>query len=153
MSQPDAAFQSLAQQIENHGSDEDEAHLAVIENHTRTLTLLLTSIVAHSDLKDVPQDILRRLSELGVITDDDAHVAHIRALRNAVSDLREPTNPQRFFNMYYAIILNIANHDLLATELINVILLWRNGLAQQATVIDAIEKYREDAGAYLLKGK
>ena len=151
MSQPEAAFQSLAQQIENHGSDEDSEDLAVIENHTRLLTTLLQCVVAHSDLKDVPEDVLRRLSELGVIEDDDAHTTHIRALRNAVSDLKEPQHAERFFKIYAGFTYKVAHHDLLATELISTLLLWRNGLAQQVTVIDAIEKYREDSGIYLLK--
>lgn len=123
------------------------------KDNQHEMLMLLKSIISFSDLSDVPADTLRRLSDLGIIEHDSEHVLHSSLLTNVLSDLGQPQKAELFFRKYYALMGLIANHDKIATDLISVLLLWRNGLTTDEVLKDAIAEYLELAPLFLVKDK
>ena len=153
MSKLHAAVSYLNATLEHHGDEHDSAKLQVIEDHSRDLLLLLKSIVAHSDLTGIPADVLKQLGDLGVIKYDDSHVAHAHALTSILSDLEQPQKAPIFFNKYHSLFPTLARHDKLATLLIKVLLLWRQGLVPKKVLHEAIDEYSELAPHFMIKEK
>lgn len=116
------------------------------------LRALLAAVVQYSDLSKLPEGTRQALSDAGVISFDESHVAHIRYLTAIAEDLRHPRHAHDFFAKYDRLLPVIVAHDLLTTNTAMHLLLWSEGKLSSAQLGSIADIYRTNIQELMLDG-